>query len=236
MHNFYNKNEANIWSNLENAPNFLCSNWAEQQYLDWELVRGVNAGAGALFSRWNFDWWPALCSAVEISSRSIKTAAYISLLLSAITFYTPQPPAVTRDTWHVCPAAVMCQWQSGDQCQCPDWRRRKVEVSDSLLWTNYSPAASARATSAPAPDIATRNLKPASRNARSAPSAHTFPTFSLTQNLWFIRTWTWPPLDIIIVCIIQLTVLQIQSLPCLHCAACVCPPPWLSWLLVGGTE
>ena len=228
MHNFYNKNEANIWSNLENAPNFLCSNWDEQRYLDWELVRGVNAGAGALFSR--FEWWLVNCS------RSIKTAADISFLLSAITFYTPQPPAVTRDTWHVCPAAVMCQWQSGDQCQCPDWRRRKVEVSDSLLWTNYSPAASARATSAPAPDIATRNLKPASRNARSAPSAHTFPTFSLTQNLWFIRTWTWPPLDIIIVCIIQLTVLQIQSLPCLHCAACVCPPPWLSWLLVGGTE
>ena len=48
MHNFYNKNEANIWSNLENAPNFLCSNWDEQRYLDWDLVRGVNAGAGAL--------------------------------------------------------------------------------------------------------------------------------------------------------------------------------------------
>ena len=48
MHNFYSKNEANIWSNLENAPNFLCSNSAEQRYLDWELVRGVSsAGAGA---------------------------------------------------------------------------------------------------------------------------------------------------------------------------------------------
>ena len=103
MHNFYSKNEANIWSNLENAPNFLCSNWDEQRYLDWDLVRGVNAGAGALFSR--FEWWLVNCS------RSIKTAADISFLLSAITFYTPQPPifamAVTRDTWHVCPAAVM---------------------------------------------------------------------------------------------------------------------------------
>ena len=59
MHNFYSKNEANIWSNLENAPNFLCSNSAEQRYLDWELVRGVSgagAGAGALLSCCNFEW------------------------------------------------------------------------------------------------------------------------------------------------------------------------------------
>ena len=40
----------------------------------------------------------------------------------------------------------------------------------------------------------------------------------------------WHPLNIIIVCIItlQLTVLHIQSLPCLLCAAEV-RAPWLSW-------
>ena len=51
-----------------------------------------------------------LHSAVEISTiRSIKTAAYISFLLSAITFYIPQIFAmtVTRDTRCVCPAAMM---------------------------------------------------------------------------------------------------------------------------------
>ena len=76
---------------------------------------------------------------VEISTtRSIKTAAYISFLLSAITFYIQIfAMTVTRDTWCVCPAAMMASCSpvpvSGDQCQCPDWRRRKVEVSDSLL-------------------------------------------------------------------------------------------------------
>ena len=65
----------------------------------------------------------------------------------------------------------------------------------------------------------TSNRKPTSRNARSAPSAQTFPTFLLTQNLWFTKTQMWHPLNMIIVCIITIDSFTYpkSSLPPLCC-------------------